>query len=121
MGPKEIASTAARSASDKQAANVVVLDVSGPFGLADYFVIASVHNERQAKTVVAEVERVLRDEADVRPIRREGEIGGGWSLLDYGDVVVHVFSDEQRDFYDLERLWRDAPKVDWDQAASPVR
>lgn len=113
MEPREMAIAVARAAEDKQAMDIVVLDVSGPFGLADHFVLASTGNDRQAKTVAEEAERVMREQAGVRPIRREGELAGGWLLLDYGDIVVHVFSVEMREYYDLERLWRDAPRVEW--------
>lgn len=122
MNALEMALAAARAAAEKQAADIVVLDVKGPFGLADHFVIASALSERQAKTVVDEVERALREgDGGMRPIRREGENGGGWLLLDYGDVIVHVFSEEQREYYDLERLWRDAPKVEWEDPAEAER
>ncbi|MGZ5353202.1 MAG: ribosome silencing factor [Actinomycetota bacterium] len=110
---REAAVAAARAAAAKQAEGVAILDVHGLIVITDYFVICSGSTERQVKTIVDEVERSLRD-LDRKPIRREGETEGRWVLLDYVDVVVHVFADEERDYYDLERLWRDAPRVELD-------
>ena len=109
---REAAVAAARSASAKQAEGVAILDVHGLIVITDYFVIASGETERQVRTIVEEVEKALRD-LGRKPVRREGETEGRWVLLDYVDVVVHVFADEEREYYDLERLWRDAPRVDW--------
>ena len=109
-GSREIALTAARAAAGKQAADVAILDVHGLIVITDYFVICSGQTDRQVKTIVEEVERALRELGE-RPIRREGEAGARWVLLDYIDVVVHVFAEEEREYYDLERLWRDAPRI----------
>jgi ribosome-associated protein len=109
---REAAVVAARSASAKQAESVAILDVHGLLVITDFFVIASGTTERQVKTIVEEVEKALRD-LGRKPVRREGETEGRWVLLDYVDVVVHVFADEEREYYDLERLWRDAPRLDW--------
>ena len=116
---RAVAVAAARAASDKQASRIVVLDVHEPIVITDYFVICTASSIRQIRTVTDEIERVTR-EMGVKPFRREGEAEAGWWLLDYFDVVVHVFSEEDRDYYDLERLWRDAPEVDWEtsEAAS---
>jgi ribosome-associated protein len=111
---REAAVAAARSASAKQAEGVAILDVHGLIVITDYFVIASGSTDRQVKTIVDEVEKALR-ELGRKPVRREGETEGRWVLLDYVDVVVHVFADEEREYYDLERLWRDAPRLDWDE------
>jgi ribosome-associated protein len=110
---RAVAVAAARAASDKQASRIVVLDVHEPIVITDYFVICTASSARQIRTVIEEIERVSR-EMGVKPIRREGEGDAGWWLLDYFDVVVHVFSEEDREYYDLERLWRDAPVVDWE-------
>jgi ribosome-associated protein len=110
----EAALAAARSASAKQAESVVILDVHGLLVITDFFVIASGETERQVKTIVEEIEKALRD-LGRKPVRREGETEGRWVLLDYVDVVVHVFAEEEREYYDLERLWRDAPRVDWSE------
>ena len=117
-GSRELAVAAARAASEKNAHDVVVLDVASVTDIADFFVIASGRSDRQVKTIVDEIEATLRAEG-LRPVRREGEREAQWVLLDYVDVIAHVFLDEQREFYGLERLWADAPPVEWEaQAAS---
>ena len=118
---RQTAVAAARAASEKQGQRIVVLDVRDLIVITDYFVIASGSSDRQVRTIQEEVERTLRG-LGVRPVRREGEQDGSWVLLDFVDVVVHVFGEEEREYYDLERLWRDAPVVEWDRAeaaASP--
>jgi ribosome-associated protein len=109
---RHVAVRAARAAAGKQAQDIVVLDVSELIVITDFFVICSAATQRQAKTLIEAVENALR-ELGARPVRREGEDGSGWWLLDYVDVVVHVFGSEEREYYDLERLWRDAPKLVW--------
>ena len=94
----------------------MILDVQGLIVITDYFVICSASSDRQVRTVVDEVERALRDR-ERKPVRREGETEGRWVLLDYVDLVVHVFAEAERQFYDLERLWRDAPRVPVEDAA----
>jgi ribosome-associated protein len=112
---RDTAAAAARAASSKQAQGIVVLDVSRLIVITDHFVICTATSTRQIRSVVEEIERALREQLDVRPARREGEGDAGWWLLDYIDVVVHVFGPDERAFYDLERLWRDAPRLDWDE------
>lgn len=119
-GSLAIAIAAARAAADKQASRIAVLDVRRQIVITDYFVIAGASSDRQVKTVAEEVEHALR-EMGVRPLRREGEPGSQWMLIDYFDVIVHVFADEARDFYDLERLWSDAPRIVWDEPAPASR
>jgi ribosome-associated protein len=117
---REVAARAARAAAEKQATDIVVLDVHELIVITDYFVICSASTKRQVKTVIEAIEDSIRELGE-KPIRREGEEDGGWWLLDYFDVVVHVFGDEERAYYDLERLWRDAPRLEWqesDEAAS---
>lgn len=109
---REVAVTAARAAAAKQATDVTILDVQGLIVITDYFVIASGQTDRQVKTIVEEVEKSVRDLGQ-KPVRREGEADSRWVLLDYVDVVVHVFAEEEREYYDLERLWRDAPRIRW--------
>ncbi len=113
-GSREVAAAAARAAADKQAEDVVVLDVHELIVITDFFVVCTGTSDRHVKTVVEEVERALRD-LGTKPVRREGEQEARWVLLDYVDVVVHVFAPAERDYYDLERLWRDAPRLPWDQ------
>lgn len=112
-GSHDIAVAAARAAADKQAFDVTILDVAGLIVITDYFVICSGSSDRHVKTIVEEVEKALRDLGE-RPIRREGEADARWVLLDYVDAVVHVFAQEEREYYDLERLWSDAPRVSWE-------
>jgi len=107
---------AAQAAAAKQASDSVILDVRELIVITDYFVIASGSSDRQVRTLVEEIEKGVRERLGVRPVRREGEDGWQWVLLDYVDVVVHVFSEEQREYYDLERLWRDAPRVEWEES-----
>jgi len=110
---RELAVAAARAAAAKQASDIAILDVHGLIVITDYFVICSGGTDRQVRTIVEEVERAVRD-LGRKPLRREGETESRWVLLDYVDVVVHVFADEEREYYDLERLWRDAPRVELD-------
>jgi ribosome-associated protein len=90
-----------------------VLEIGDIIAITEYFVIASAPNVRQVRTIVDEVEHQIRDDFGVAPTSVEGMPDASWVLLDYGDVVVHVFLGETRDYYDLERLWADAPRVDW--------
>ncbi|HYV01484.1 MAG TPA: ribosome silencing factor [Actinomycetota bacterium] len=113
---RDLAVTAARAASSKQGEAIVVLDVSEVITITDYFVIVSAGSERQVKTISEEVIRAAK-ERGVRPVRQEGEAGTRWLLLDFVDFVVHVFHEEERDFYRLENLWRDAPVVEWEEGA----
>ena len=108
---RDLAQAAALAAADKLASDVVAIDVSERLALADVFVIASASNDRQVEAVVDSIEERLRG-LDAKPLRREGKRDGRWVLLDYGDVVVHVQHDEEREFYELERLWKDCPAVD---------
>lgn len=107
---RELVEVAARAAADKLAKDVVAFDVSDQLAITDAFLIASGGNDRQVRAIVDEVEDKLR-EAGAKPLRREGLREGRWVLLDYGDVVVHVQHEEDRQFYALERLWRDCPSI----------
>ena len=107
----ELVRTAAQAASDKLAENIVAFDVSDQLVITDAFLIASASNDRQVKAIVDEVEDKLR-EAGAKPLRREGERDGRWVLIDYGDVVIHIQHEEERQFYALERLWRDCPLIE---------
>jgi len=108
----DLATIAARAAADKLATTITGLDVSGQMPLTDIFLIVSADNERQVQAIVDAVEEAMREQADTKPLRREGNGPGRWVLIDFGDVVVHAQHDEERDFYDLERLWRDCPHLD---------
>ncbi len=104
---------AAVAADDKQATDVVVLDVGDVLSITGWFLISSGSNPRQVRTIAEEVEVRLKAEYDLAPLRVEGFDGLRWVLLDYGDFVVHVFHEEERDYYQLERLWADVPQVEW--------
>ena len=97
-------------ASDKLAEDIVLLDVRALTTIADYFVICGGGSERQVRAISREVQDTLRDEG-VRPLHGEGEADSNWILLDYGSVIVHIFTAEERDYYKLERLWHEAIPV----------
>jgi ribosome-associated protein len=106
----ELVHAAATAASDKLATDILAFDVSEQLAISDAFVIASGSNDRQVKAIVDAVEDTLRD-IGAKPLRREGERDGRWVLIDYGEIVVHVQHEEERQFYALERLWRDCPVI----------
>lgn len=107
----DLARAAAAAAEDKLADEVVAIDVSDQLALTDVFVLASAPNDRQVKAIVDSVEERLL-ELKTKPVRREGERDGRWVLIDFGDIVVHVQHAEEREFYQLERLWKDCPTID---------
>lgn len=106
-----IAVTAADAADDVKATDLTILDVADLLSLVDVFLLATASSDRQLKAVAERIEHRLR-EVGRKPLRREGSPASGWLLLDYGDLVCHLFSAEQRDFYSLERLWADVPRRD---------
>lgn len=108
--PVEIAKQVADIASDALATNITLLDISEVTSFADVFVICSVDNIRQLNAVREDILDGLRENG-VRPRRSEGVAETGWILLDYGDVVIHLFTEEQRAFYRLEDVWSEAPKL----------
>jgi ribosome-associated protein len=110
---RELVNIAALAADSKQAEDIVALDVSGPLPLTDIFLIATGRNERNVVAIAGEVEDKMI-EAGVKTLRREGRAEGRWILLDFGDLVVHVFHEEDRQYYSLERLWKDCPTVTLD-------
>ncbi len=107
----ELARAAASAAQDKLATSVVAIDVSDQLALTDVFVVASGGNERQVTAIVDGVLERLHA-LQVKPVRREGQREDRWVLLDFGDIVVHVQHEEEREFYALERLWRDCPVLE---------
>jgi len=107
---RRLALVAAQAAADKKASDIVVLDVSEQLVITDCFVIASAPNERQVQAIVDNVEEKMHA-AGTKPVRREGAREGRWVLLDFVDVVVHVQHAEEREFYGLERLWKDCPRI----------
>lgn len=103
---------AVTAASDKKATNIVILDLREIASFTEYFVICSGGSSRQVQAITDEVTERLSKESGARPLHVEGYQAAEWVLLDYGDFIVHVFSDDARRFYDLERLWRDASRVE---------
>ena len=109
---KELALLAARALADKKAKEIQALEITDLTTLADYFVIATGSSNTQINALVDNVEKVLSEEAGEQPLHREGYRGGTWVLLDYGCIAIHVFSAGAREFYGLERLWRDGKPRD---------
>lgn len=116
---RELALIAAQAAADKKATDVVLLDVSEQLVITDCFMIASASNERQVEAIVDSVEEKLRA-AGIKPVRREGAREGRWVLLDFVDVVVHVQHAEERSFYQLEKLWKDCPQIEFVDQSLPA-
>ena len=98
------------AAGDKQAGDIVLLDTRKVCSFADYFVICTGESERQIRAIYEDVEQDLKKDG-VLPVHREGTIDSGWLLLDYGDVIIHIFSTSEREFYQLDRLWSQADLV----------
>lgn len=114
------ATIAAQAADEKLAEEIAVIDVSDVLTITDAFIIASASNERQVNAIVEEIEDKLTENG-MEPIRREGAREGRWALLDYGEFVVHVFRTQEREFYGLDRLWRDCPLIDIEGIETPQR
>ena len=110
LGAERKARHAARAALDKRAVDVVVLDVQGLSSVTDYFLICSGKSTTHVQTISEAIRDGLKT-LDIRPLHAEGVAGSGWILLDYGDVLMHVFLEETRLYYALERLWGDAPTL----------
>ncbi len=110
LEPRDYALLAAEAASDKKATDVIVLEVGPILVITDYFVIASGSNDRQVHAIAEAIERRLR-EAGLRAVGHEGEREAKWILLDFAEIVVHVFRPDEREFYRLEKLWSDAERV----------
>lgn len=109
---RELVLTAAQAAADKKAQDIVILDVADQLVITDAFLLASAPNERQVLAIVDAIEeQLLQLPEKAKPVRREGERAGRWVLLDYVDVVVHIQHTEEREFYALDRLWKDCPAI----------
>jgi ribosome-associated protein len=111
--PRELAIAAARAADDKLGRETVILEVGDVLAITDYFVITAGTNDRQVKAIVDEVEAQVGEAFGLKPLRVEGLDNMTWVLMDYGAFVVHVFAEETRAYYELERLWKDVPRVAW--------
>lgn len=104
---------AADAIFSKKGMDIVLLDVEGLFVLSDVFVIATGTSRPHVQSLADNVEERMRDELDLKPLRGEGRTEAEWILLDFGDVIVHLFQASPRDFYGLERLWADSEKIEW--------
>ncbi len=111
MTSKELAKLACDALDDKKALEIKVINIENVSTLADYFIIASGNNLNQVQAIVDNVEEQL-GRAGYEPKQVEGTRGSNWILMDYGDVLIHVFDEENRLFYDLERIWRDGKELD---------
>jgi ribosome-associated protein len=114
------AGVAAQAAADKSGTDIAVLDVGDIISITEAFVLVSASNVRQVRTIVDEVELTLKITDEEGPRAVEGLDDASWVLMDYGDVIVHVFLAETRAFYDFDRLWADATRVDWSPEPSAV-
>lgn len=112
MTPKELALIAVKALDEKRGKEIAAIEITDLTTLADYFVIASGSSNTQINALCDAVEKALKEQAEEVPLHREGHRDGTWVLLDYGPVCVHVFSQEAREFYDLERLWQDGKRLD---------
>lgn len=117
---KELALAIAAMASDKQGADIEILDVSGPLIIADYFVIVTARNTRHARAIARDIESQLKHSGLPRRNSAGTENDSPWVLLDFDEVVVHIFVRETRSFYDLEGLWADAPRLEFVPAGPPT-
>ncbi len=112
MESKELAKIAVAAIEDKKGENVRVIDISEVSVIADYFIIANGTNKSQIQAIADNVEEQLYRQANAHPINIEGYREAGWILLDFEEVIIHIFSEENREFYNLERLWRDGKQVE---------
>ena len=119
MEPKELAILAAKALDDRKGKEIQVIEITALTTIADYFVICSGNSNTQINALCDSVEKMLKEQAGEDPIRREGYRDGTWVLLDYGCLVVHVFSPEARTFYNLERLWNDGTRLDLSGILTP--
>ena len=119
QGSKDLLNVAARAAMSKGGEDLVALDVSGPLPLVDAFLLVTGRGERNVLAIAREVEDKV-NETGQRTLRREGRSEGRWVLLDFGDLVVHVFHEEDRMYYQLERLWKDCPVLPLPEPARAV-
>ena len=117
MTPEDLAAAAIEYAADRKALDIVQLDLRGIIGYTDYFVICSGGTDRQTKAIHDRIHEGMKKHHDVLPRRVEGLAEARWILMDYLDVIVHVFTPDAREYYRLEELWSDVPAVDLDVAA----
>ena len=103
---------ALHSASEKKAYDLIALDLREVASFTEFFIISTGANQRQVQAIADEIEEQLKKQLNARPVRTEGYSAAEWVLMDYGDFIVHIFEKNAREFYDLERLWRDAKRVE---------
>ena len=113
MEPLELSRYIADALDQKQGRDIVIIDVEKLVGYTSYFVVASGRSDRQVQALIENVRQVLKQAYDLVPLGVEGVRGGKWALADFGDVVVHIFREDERNFYDLEGLWSDAPRIEY--------
>jgi ribosome-associated protein len=118
---RDRARLAAAVADDKKGLDTVILDVGDVLAICELFVITSAPNTRLVRTIAEDIEQRLREAGAGSPLRVEGLRDLQWVLVDYGDVVIHVFHDDTRRFYDIERLYRDVPRVEWEPLTGAAR
>ncbi|MBM35788.1 MAG: ribosome silencing factor [Acidimicrobiaceae bacterium] len=111
---------AVRGAADLQATDLVVLDVGDVLGITDWFLIASASNIRQVRRIAEQIEAAVKGAGGDGPLRIEGLEDARWILMDFGIFVVHVFHDDTRSFYDIERLWSDVPRIQFEADGQPT-
>ena len=116
LSSQDLACFAAQVVDEKKATDTLVIEVGPILAVVEYFVITSASNRRLVRSLSDEVEGRIREKTGRSPLRVEGAREQQWVLIDYGDVVIHVFSDETRSFYEIERLYRDAPFIPWADA-----
>ena len=114
----EAAVVAARAADDKLAINTLIVDVGEVLGITDYFLITAGSNPRQVRAIANNIEEMVARSCDMKALRREGNDTFEWVLIDFGSFVCHVFVEEHRAYYELERLWRDRPRIAWGETSS---
>ena len=118
LNSQDLACFAARVVDEKKASDTLVIEVGPILAVVEYFVITSASNRRLVRALADEVEGRIREETGRSPLRVEGAREQQWVLIDYGDIVIHVFSDETRSFYEIERLYRDARFIEWIDATA---
>jgi len=116
---EELARICAQAAADKKARDILILDLRGLSYITDFFVIVTAGNPRQAGAIGSAIGEAMNERKE-RPLGIEGADGSGWLLLDYGDLVVHIFEPAYRKLYDLELLWGDVPRIEWQDTMPPT-
>lgn len=118
MEPKDLAVFLANALADKKAEDIAVLEVESLVSYTSYFIVATGRSDRQVAALADHARQSVKQAFGRLPLGVEGSTGGQWALVDFGDVIVHVFRDEARLFYDIDGLWEDAPRLDFEQRAS---